>query len=147
MTVGAHSSLGLYENTLMQNNQKKGSQSDAVEAQNDPMPKETPQNLSAPQDQEASQTQDPIFGDLSSEKIVKMVKEFEMRLLEQMGYAPASLAKIKNLTESYRLELVSKMKEEFVSAMVAESDGADKALSGFFEMPLNSKGYLQELFA
>jgi hypothetical protein len=76
-----------------------------------------------------------------------MVKEFEMRLLEQMGYAPASIAKIKNLTESYRLELFAEMKKEFATQMQEDSASASKTLSSLLSMPTNSKLYLQELLA
>ena len=35
--------------------------------------------------------------ELSTEKVDKMVKDFEKKLLEEMGYEPKTIAKIKNL--------------------------------------------------
>lgn len=145
MTVGATHTSGLYESTLFQNKQKNESQNDVAIPQNDTM-----QPLQAANNgdkEKTNRTQEESSAELSTEKIVKMVKEFEMRLLEQMGYAPASIAKIKNLTESYRLELFAEMKKEFATQMQEDFASASKTLSGLLSMPTNSKLYLQELLA
>lgn len=104
--------------------------------------------------------------ELSTEKVDKMVKDFEKKLLEEMGYEPKTIAKIKNLSEGYRIELNEEMRKSINSTKTDEALEKDKdynnkenqededdnltasqTVATYLHMPTNARFYLQELMA